>query len=346
MKTLKFKLLIFIAIIVSTGKPVLAERVSKKVYHNFAVERVAKLEVENKYGNIFINDTHADSVIVDVDIWVEGLSEKEANKLLDKIDISVRLSGKTLIAKTSISYDFKTRQNFSIDYHISIPDDRDMTVTQRYGNVVMENLTGKGDFEIKYGKLYGKLFKSPDLKINSGYSTIDIEEILDVKGDLQYSKFFIGIGKNIDLYGKYSTLNIDNCMSLIMETRYGHIDIGSIEKLQLVSMYTGTKVKTLKKSLLFENGYGNLSIKNVPEGFESINVDNRYASVNIGIEEDASYYLKGNTRYCKLHHPSSNNLNRIRENTSYEVEGYIGNNKNTPSKVIIDSRYGNVDLRQ
>jgi hypothetical protein len=339
-----FKLLIFIAIIVSAGKPVLAERISKKVYHNFTPEKVDKLEVENKYGNIFIDENRTDSVIIDVDIWVEGLSENKAKKLLDKIDISVRLYGNTIIAKTDISNDFKTRQDFSIDYHISIPADRDLQIIQKYGHVVMNNLTGDGEFEIKYGSLSGKQLNSPKLKINIAYGKANIDEILDLTMELRYSKFFIEKGNNLNINSRYSTFDVGNTKSLIIESRYDHFDIESTESFQIESMYTSTKIGTLTKKLLFDNGYGNLKIRNVPSGFENINVENRYASVSIGIEDGASYYLKGTVNYCRLEHPDSNSINRRKENTSYEVDGYIGENKSAPSKVSINSKYGNVSL--
>ena len=153
MKTNLFKLVAILLLI--SPFALQAQKISKKVYRSFPVSQVQKLDLDNKYGNITISDSRKDSVIIDVTIWVDGNNDK-ARRLLDQISVNVSKSGSTVSAETVFANNFSSNQEFSIDYNISVPADRDLDVSQKYGSVNMANLTGNGNFEIKYGELRAK----------------------------------------------------------------------------------------------------------------------------------------------------------------------------------------------
>jgi hypothetical protein len=341
MKTLKFSLLIALALILTLN--VQAERTSKKVYKSYALSQVQKLDLSNKYGHIYIDDNRKDSVIIDVDIWVEGTNER-ARDLLDKINVSVNLSGNTVTAVTNLENINNNNQKFSIDYRISVPADRDLAVDQKYGTVTMKNLTGKGKFEIKYGELTAQKLLSPNLTMDIAYSKANIDESKDLDLQLRYSKLSLDKGANLKTETRYSDMNLGDIHGITTDSRYDHYKIKTVGSLKMNSMYTGTQVDKLMSKLSVENGYGNLTIEEIPASFESINVINKYAGIKLGIASDASYKLDGKVRYCELKHPDGKFTNRMRENTSYEVNGIIGKIENPKSLVTIESSYGSVNL--
>ena len=344
MKTFKYNLILLVAILFASQA--FAEKTTKKVYQSFDINSVKALNISNKFGNVYIDDVRSDSVVVDVDIWVDGLPEDKAKALLNKIDVSIHQDGGTVYAETSITSDFKTRQTFSIDYHISVPADRDLTVEQRYGNVSMNNLTGKGNFEIKYGNLTAKKLNSPALSIDLAYSKAEVDETKDLTTQLRYSKLFLTKGQKLTVDSRYSVVKVDSCDYLKTESRYDNFDLGDLNTLIAESMYTNIKANQLNTLLKLDNGYGDIKIDKIPAGFESINITNKYASIKLGIAPEASYYLHGEVQYCNLKHPDSNRLNRMKENTSYEVDGVIGNESAPNAKVDISSRYGSISLMQ
>ena len=340
MKTLKFNILVLFAILVSLN--VNAERVSKRIYRNYPINAVHKLELNNKYGNIYIENNRTDSVVVSVDIWVEGSSDR-AHHLLDAINVSINHSGSTVTAITEIESMQNWNTEFSIDYHISIPADRELEVVQKYGNVNMKDLTAKGRFEIKYGALSGQKLLSPDLSMDIAFSKVDVEQTKDLALVLSYSKLKLDKGDNLKLETRYSGVNINNCKQIDASSKYDNYSIQNLNVLIINSMYTGISVNKLSGKLNLTNGYGGVTIKEIPAGFESITVESKYAGIKLGIAADASYKLNGKVRYCDIKHPDGK-LNKMRENTSYEVDGTIGNSENPKSTVRIDSSYGGVSL--
>jgi len=342
MRTLKFSTLAALTLLISLN--VCAEKISKRVYKNYPVSAVHKLDLNNKYGNIYIENNRTDSVVVSADIWVEGNSEK-AKRLLDKISVTVNLNGSTVVAVTNIENMMNGNNEFSIDYHISVPKDRELAVVQKYGTVNMQDLTAKGIFEIKYGELNGQKLLSPDLSMDIAYSKVNIAELKDLTLGLSYSKFKLGKGSNLKVETRYSGVNVENCHQIDANSKYDNYSVENINSLIINSMYTGISVDKLNEKLNLVNGYGGVTIKEIPAGFESITVESKYAGIKLGIASNAAYKINGKVHYSNINHPDGK-LNRVRENTSYEVTGTIGNSENPKSSVRIDSSYGNVNLVQ
>lgn len=340
MKTLKFNTFIILALLISLD--VYGSRISKKVYKNYPVNQVQKLDINNKYGNIFIEDNRTDSVIISADIWVEGSSDR-VQQLLNNINVTINLNGSTVVAVTNIGNISNGNNQFSIDYHISIPADRELTVVQKYGSVNMNDLTAKGTFDIKYGEINGQKLLSNELSMDIAYSKAKIKQIKDLTLVLHYSKLQIETGNDMKAETRYSGLNIGKCNQIEADSKYDNYDIKNINNLIMNSMYTGTTIEKLNSKLHLINGYGGFTAKKVPAGFESITIENKYAGIKLGIAADASYLLNGKARYSDIKHPDGK-LNKMRENTSYEVNGSIGNSENPKSTIRINSNYGNVSL--
>ncbi len=341
MKTQIFKLTFLALMLFSLNS--LAERISKRVYRSYAIGQVAKLELSNKYGNIRIDENRKDSVVVGVEIWVDGSGSK-AQKLLDNITVNISQSGKTVSATTEFRNEFNnSSQDFSVDYQVSVPADRDLTVSQKYGTVSMNNLTGKGIFDIKYGELRAKNLLASALSMDIAYSKVYADATNDLDLTIRYSKLNIGKGDNLKIDSRYSGLIAGNCKEVILDSKYDDIKFKTINSLASNSMYSGYKIESILSFLVLSNGYGDFSVGAIPIGFKSIKVDSRYATVKLGIETGASYRLDGKARYCDLKHPEGK-LNRAKEDTSYEVHGTVGAAENPRSVVTIDSSYGNVRL--
>ena len=340
MKTLKFNFLTALVLLLALN--VNAVRISKQVYKNYPVNEVQKLDLSNKYGNVYIENNRTDSVIVSAEIWVEGNTEK-AKRLLNNINVTVNHNGSTVKAVTDIENINNGNTEFSIDYHISVPADRELTIVQKYGNVNMKDLTAKGTFDIKYGELNGQKLLSPDLTMNIAYSKVKIEEIKDLSLVLHYSKLQLDKGNDLKVETRYSGMNIGDVNQISVDSKYDNYNITSINTLIINSMYTGTSIEKLNTKLSLINGYGGFTVKQIPAGFESINIDNKYAGIKLGIAADATYKLNGKARYSDIKHPEGK-LNKMREDQSYEVNGTIGSSENPKSSVVINSSYGAVKL--
>ena len=323
-----------------------ADEYTKEEHSAYLKSKIQALDITNKFGTITINDFGGDSVVVDVKITVENANEQKAAYLLDQIEIDTRQLGSLLKIETKINDDFKTKQSFTIDYTINIPEDRDLTVANKYGNVAVSKLDANGSFELSYGNINTGSMKAPDgknINLEMAYGKADIETVNRMIVEVKYSKLFIGEAESLNIESKYSGLNVEEVGNLSLESKYDGVDIKKIDKLNAESKYTNYSIEELNKSLVLDTEYGSVRIDHVSPDFESIDLTNSYGGIDIGLG-NINYAIDASCDYCDIKYPADKfQGNREKHDHSLNLKGNVG--PETNKKVIIKSRYGGVKLK-
>jgi hypothetical protein len=359
MKAPKFKsalLLIFVQILVITTAFAGGEEFSKNLHKEYNADANTLLLIQNKFGNIDINNWDKNQVSIDVTITIDHHNEAKAKELIDYIDVKFNQTGNTIEAITEIddkfskwsSFSFGDNKEFSIDYKINIPKDIKIDLSNKYGSVFINEISGHSKISVKYGNLkINKLSrenKKPLNEIYLGYSNGKIDECKWLNLTLKYSKLEIEECKALIAITKYSKLYVDRASSIVCESKYDEYRIGNIANFVTTSAYTDFDFDEISKKIEFDNRYGNISVDYVPKDFESINIENEYGDIDIAIDVNASYNLIGKAKYADIDFPEEGRVNRIKESSSLSVDGLVGTNKETKSKVNIATKYGSVDL--
>jgi len=319
---------------------------SKQYRKGWPKSGITGLQITNKFGEVKVNDKGGDSITIKVLITIDNASESRAKELMNKIHINMQKNGDLVIAETEIEENFKGNNSFSIDYLINTPKDRDLTINNKYGNVIIDELDAKGSFDVSYGSMTAGKMKSPagnPIKISLGYGKATLETVNNANMEIKYSKLYADEIDQLVLDFKYSTLNLGKTSSLTLNSKYDGINIDEIGKLKSVSKYTNYKIGTLTESLDLDTGYGSVKIDKVDPKFDKIQVTNSYGGISIGLN-GLSYKLKADCSYCDVKYPEDRYKgNKIRENTKFSLEGTVGTGS---GKVVIDSRYGEIKLKE
>ncbi len=341
---LKFNFLVLLLIATSVG--VQAGEFTKDIHEGFIKAAIQSLQVTNKYGEVRINDIGGDSITVDVLITVESPTENKAKYLFDQIDVDIQKSGSKLILETTIKESFKTKQHFTIDYTVNIPSDRDLTITNKYGNVDINSLNANGSFEIHYGSIHTGNMIAPEgrpIQLKLAYSKADLESFNSMVCETKYSKLYIGEAGILKAESKYSTINAEELSSLAVQSKYDGVKIEELGELKANSKYTNYNIEELKKSLILDTEYGSVRIEEVGEEFELIDLTNSYGGINIGLG-DLSYTLDAECDYCNVKVlEGSFNGNREKDGHHLKMDGTVGSSSATAT-VRIKSRYGGIKL--
>ncbi len=356
MKTLKFKSIILIFFLfagnlfaaVNTDKTILSEEYTKKFHEQYSINHSTKFEIINKFGDININNWDKDEISIDATITVKLSNKNKADKIFDKIDVTISKEGNIVKAVTEIN-DKIHNSDFSIDYVINTPSYINIQLYNKFGSVYIEELTGKSNISVKYGNLKAdKIFDNntkPLSEINLGYcNKANITEFNWGKIFIKYSKIYIEKSKAVIIVSKYSKVNIERSSSIVAESSYDSYNLGMIQNLVIESKYTDVNIEKIEKLIDIESKYGNYRIDEVPAKFTSIKVVNKYGKINIGISPEASYKLDAYLKYADIRYPESR-VSRIKNNTELKVTGKIGKHA-TKSTVNISSQYGNVNLTE
>jgi len=360
MKAPKFKstlLLILVQILVISTAFAGSEEFSKNLHKEYDADANTLLIIQNKFGDVDINNWDKNQVSIDVTITIDHHNEEKAKELIDFIDVKFSQSGSTIEAITEIDDKFSkwnsfsfgdNKKEFSIDYKINIPKNIKVDLSNKYGSVFINEITGHSKISVKYGNLkINKLSrenKKPLNEIYLAYSNGKIDECKWLNLTLKYSKLEIEGCKALIAVTKYSKLYVDKASSIVCESKYDEYRIGNIANFVTTSAYTDFDIDEITKKLEFDNRYGNLNVDYVPKDFESIEIENEYGDIDIAIDMNASYNLKGSAKYADIDYPEEGRVSRIKESSSLNVDGYVGTNGETKSKVHIITKYGSVDL--
>lgn len=334
-----------------------AQQVTKEFHKEYTAGSNTTLDISNRYGSVVVETGDQNKVIIDVKVTVELPNRERAEKLLSYIDVQFSEGNNLISAKTIIDDKFNFTgwsggsKKFSINYVIKMPVKINFTLSNRYGNTELDDISGLVKLDIKYGNLTASNLSRGNEKpinyINMAYGKAEISRggWFDITS--RYSgSFVINKCQAILLDSKYSKIQIGEAGSLVGESKYDNLKIEKINNVVLDGGYCDVNIGTLSRKLKFDGGYGSFTVDEISAGFESIETDTRYIGVNLGIDSNASYKLDAKLSYGNLKFNEENfaSQRRIIENNSNETSGIVGKESSPSATVLIHATYGTVRL--
>lgn len=345
-QTFKFLTLLIVISILSAGTTTIAAEKVEKYHKAWLTSNVQTLDISSKFGEIKINNEVGDSVTIDVTVTVEAANEKSTYELLEKIEVAFSKNGSTAKALTTIANDFKSQKKFSIDYTVNIPSDKNLKITNKYGNTIINQLNANGDFDIKYGNLTASELSAPGneyINILLSYGNSNIGLASNIKAVINYSPINIGQVNKLQFESKYSVINAEEAGYVIANSKYDKLNFEELKSLEATTKYSHISIEELSKSLKIESGYGSIKVAEIHPDFEFVSITNSYGQISLGLE-GASYSIDANCEYCGISYPEDNySGDKIKEKHTQILKGKVGSDGS--SSVMLKSRYGEIKLK-
>lgn len=317
---------------------------TKQYKKGWSKNGISGIQISNKFGEVKVNDLGGDSITIKVLITIDNASESKARDMMNRIKITLQKNGDMINGNTDIEDGFKGNNSFSIDYLINTPKDKNLYITNKYGNVVVGDLYGNGSFDVSYGSMTAGKLHSPagsPVKISVAYGKADIESVNDGEIDIKYSKLYANEINNLQLTTKYSGINFHKIGKLNLDSKYDGYTIDEIDHLKSVSKYTNYKIDLLTGDLDLDTEYGSVRINKVDPKFGKISITNSYGGITAGLT-GLNYSIDASCDYCDIKYPEGRYKgNRIKDNHKFKLEGNVGSGG---GKVNITSRYGGIKL--
>jgi hypothetical protein len=328
--------------------------VKKDFHEEFQTNQNTVLTLDNKYGDMDLKNWDKDLIQIDVTVQVTNSSQEKAEKLLSYIDVVFSVEGDAVSAKTVFDEKFNNTSTWrddndlKINYTVQMPKDIQLNLYNKYGDVFINEITGRSTIGIKYGKLKANRIyrgnEKPLTEIDLGYSDASIEESDWLKVTMKYSNLNLNSTGAIVLLSKYSKIALDECSSLVIDGKYDVYRLGKMANLVAVCAYSTFEIEEIREKLSMETEYTDCKIALIPATFSSIDITNKYGGYRIGIDPNASYQLDGQAEYAKISYPDVGKVSRIVENTSMQVNGVVGKEVNPDATVRIVTKYGGIKL--
>ena len=325
-----------------------SEEFTKKMSKSFDVNKNALLELKNKFGKIQCLNWDQDIVKVDVEITINTSNQDKADKYFNRINVDI--SGSADKVSVITSYDdnlFKNNNNdITIDFTIQMPESLQLEVNHKFGDLIIEKITGNSDISLGYGNF--------DIAALAGSGNML---------DIQFSDGKIGYVKNVELELKYSDLEIDEAGSMNAETKFSDFELGKVDVLTLEtgydddyigfardadieSSFSDVEIRNLSEKIVADIDYGELKVKEVDASFSLIDISNNFADASLGISPQASFKLVATIKMGSFNFPENDARFTVVDlsHTSQKYEGIVGDDENTTSRVLIDTKTGGTSL--
>jgi len=320
-------------------------RVIKK---EFPVNPDAQLTVNNRFGKVHCTNWDKNLVSIEVTITVTAADQEEADKKFKRISIDFTDSPSSVTAITSMD-EFKNsgRGRFSIDYMINMPVTNNLDVTNKFGDIFINEIQGKARINLGYGNLEAKKLGNSDNLLDIKFSHARVNWIKGAVLSLKYSDMSLDYAGSLRLDSKFSDLDAEKIIALNVVFEGGKLNMENSSAVESRSKFSDIDIQRIEQSLNLDIQYGNCDVHEMPADFTSVNIRNKYGDVSIGLSEQAKYSLEADLKYCELDYPSDNAKFSYRSTTPTEksYKGIIGGTDSPVSKVVVHSEYGNVSLK-
>lgn len=242
---------------------------TKNYSKSYSVDRNDKLQINNVYGRVTINTWAKNEFKVDVEIKAYADDDDKAQDLLNRISINDGKDNGGVSFATKIKNDdngnnfwgiFGSNGKTSvrkavINYTVYMPAKNALDVTNRYGAVILPDLSGKLTIKNSYGSLVAKTLNNIDNNISVSYGSAGIETL--VGGDLAVA---------------YGSLNLQNGGKLNTQISYGSGKIGKINSSSSINVR-----------------YGGLQIDALDNAVKTLSVNSDYSPVKLGAVGNADF---------------------------------------------------------
>jgi hypothetical protein len=342
----KFRLVILILVVALTGiMQSSAEEAIKEYHESWAAAGVQLLEINNKFGEVKVMNNGGGNLTIDVVITVEALNKSKANELLGQISVRFNKIGRTVSAETIIGNDFKSRNDFSIDYNVNIPSDKDLDIFNKYGNIIVNVLNANGKFNLQYGNFTANELNTPSsgfMEVHIAYGKADISMSNDLNMEAKYSTINFGETGDLVLNSKYTVINLGRARSITAESKYDTYNFEEAGSVSADTKYTSIKIDELSVSLEIDAEYGGISVGEVDTGFNLISISNSYGRVALELA-GRSYTVDASCDHCGISYPEDDFTgDSMIENQNHQIEGKVGAGEG--GNVVVKSRYGQIKL--
>ncbi len=340
---LKYKLLLLLLIIAHAGWAIDLSRTIKK---NYSVSDQTSFSINNSFGKVHINNWEKSEIQVEVEIIGKSSSENRAQSILDRIEIDIRESSSEISFRTELN-NLKTRGNdgFEVHYTVSMPASNPINVRNSFGDVYLDDRNGAAELDVSYGAIKAKDFnEESSLKLAFGKGYLGHFERGRV--NVKYSDLEIRSSKMMDMDQQFSNVELNEVGELDLDSKYGSVELGVVGEVDVDVDFSGFSIEELQRSIDMESGYvSDFEIELLRKDFEYVDIEGKYGSYEIRLEEGLSADLEASFKYSDLrvYGADIDYYYRVRDNNENEYKARIGGGDSS-KRISIRSTYGNCKI--
>jgi hypothetical protein len=323
--------------------------VEKKFQKTFTVNQATKLYLENSFGKVHVNTWNKNEFKVEVHIVVAKKSEKDAQELLDAIQI-IDSEKKGDFAKVMTQMSQKNLNNkgadkISINYTVYAPESNYLEVKNKFGSVYIADRKGELNLYAQYGdvKIDQLMHTVNDIKVSFG--NLHMQDMKGGNVNINYGELKAAKFENVDIKSSFSPVNLEEIGTSTVDVKHGDFKVAKAKSINGSLKFSSLRIGILSDELDIKAQHaGIIKIEEVISSQVQINIASSFSPIEIKIPANAQYDLDFQLKFADLR---TSGLKpdyhyQVKEHTSSSYKGKIG--EGGKGKIKVTSSYGDVKL--
>jgi hypothetical protein len=319
----------------------------RSIHKSYTVSNNAALDIENKYGNVFVTTWDQNTTEIDVVIKVGGDNEKKVNAKFNAIDVAFSATQAHVSAVTKIG-DIASGSNsniqIQINYTVKIPKKGTVKIENQYGGIQTGKIYGKAVLNCQYGDLNADELNANGNSIRLQYcGSAKVNSMGSGNVVVQYSQFHLGRGTSLQLDADYSGIVINDVKNLSFSSDYGEVKIENAGAITGKGDYSSLKLGRVNELLNLTAEYGDIIVETFDKKVRNIAINSSYTNILLGFYEEYPFDFELSTEYAGVFGTAGFKFTeKIQKNNNNYYKGYYKNSGE--NKVYIKSEYGNIQF--
>jgi len=276
---------------------------TREFVRRFKIQPETRIDITNKYGRVELNTWKKDSVVIFFKMEINEKKPIKLEKTLDNLDFDISNSQHYLIVKTQVDKNrsqiesellkfketmLQTNGSIRIDLVVWLPDDHELRLENKFGDIIMGDFQGESQIILSNGKLKcGDLTKRATLNLSFADATIN--NLPNARIISNYSDINVRNSGILRLETKSSTIEILNSSDLNIDSRRDKYRIRIANKVDASGNFSHFMVSELKDKAIMRMSYGSLDMEKIQTDFSSIYIESRSTDLNLYFDPEAKF---------------------------------------------------------
>lgn len=361
---MRYRILIFVFAIVATCATTIGQTFeeSRSYSRDFMVSGKTDFEILNKYGTVQIVTGKNDSIKVRAEVVASSNNLQRMRKMLNGVAVNMTETGYSIRVQTDFSAnmgflleDFKSitgklipfENRLRVNYFITVPEGTDIRIDNMFGDVYLEDVTGRLNLILSNGSIQTGAVSSQAI-LDLSFVNGSIKGIESGKVTASYSEISIGNSEDIELVARSSKIEMDACSKLIANTRRDKIFVGSARNINIDAYFSNISVESVADEIYLKSTYGSFTAPSISNNFTMVSATTQFTDIFLGFNQGtrAGADIKTATTTLQLPDSGVSFTNRLIGNEKNEmvIYGNIGRDNGT-SRIKMDITRGSLTIK-
>jgi hypothetical protein len=319
---------------------------SQTLRKEFNLTAQSSVSITNQFGLVKIENWDKPVVSIEVIITASSEDKKKADRILESIKVSMQEKGSEVVLRTTIGNmpERKKKEHFSVDYHVKLPANTPMSISNEFGTVAADKRLGDFSLDISYGSYALMGLEGTRNKLDISFSKGNVTEIKDAEVSLSYSTLNADKAGSIHLKSEFSHLHVKTLTDAKIESSYDEINIENSGKLNMKGEFSTFRLGQVEESLTGKFSYGSVSVKSLSERFQLLDVNLSFSSLSIDKTKQSSFRkVEVKTTNGSFRYPGRWSL--MTDKPDYTTRVYTGSDGQAKGQLLkISADYSSVKI--